>query len=123
METLNDIDLPAKLVDVIMECITSSSLRLVWNRVMTEEIILIWSWIAEIRATNMALMSKLGWRLLREPDAVWSTVLISMYGRKRRELKIFREKPNSMGIWRGLIWSSHLQAQGTRCAVGNGKLI
>lgn len=45
---------------------------------------------------NMALLAKLCWRLLQEPDNIWSQLIIAKYGRGRSDLRIFQGKQNSL---------------------------
>lgn len=54
---------------------------------------------------NKALLAKLVWRLLKDPNAVWRKTLLSKYGRCRKGFSVFKHKPGASYIWRGIISS------------------
>lgn len=57
---------------------------------------------------NMALMERLGWRMLKEKDALWSKVLQEKYGLQRRGLDVFKFKSGSSHVWKGIVKSARI---------------
>lgn len=68
---------------------------------------------------NKALLIKLGWRLLRDPNAPWSKTLLSKYGRGCKGLDPFEHKQGASHVWRGIV-NSFLAVQGVNWRFGNG---
>lgn len=47
---------------------------------------------------TMALLVKLGRRMLQEPDSTWSKLMRAKYGGNREDVLIFQEKQNASHI-------------------------
>lgn len=73
-----------------------------------------------MRQTNTAFLTKLGWRLLMEPNSLWSRVLHAKYCDDRCDLDMFKEK-NVSNAWRGIMSSVDIVRKGMNMAVGNGQ--
>lgn len=68
----------------------------------------------QTHAINMSLLAKAGWRLLKEPDSVWSRLLKAKYGGGSTLRSIFQEKQNSSNAWRGIVWSPQILHRGIK---------
>lgn len=56
---------------------------------------------------NQALLTKLAWRLITEPNALWSRLLIAKYGGGRELVHLLQPK-----VRRGF---SHMERNGGQC--------
>lgn len=54
------------------------------------------------RQTNVAFLTKLGWRVLTEPNTLWSRVLRNKYCKGRCDIDTFTPKNNMSNVWRGI---------------------
>lgn len=54
------------------------------------------------RQANSAFLTKLGWRLLTEPNALWSRVLRSRYCKGRCDVDMFQPKNGMSNVWSGI---------------------
>lgn len=68
---------------------------------------------------NMALLAKLGWRLLQKPNSIWSRIMRAKYGGNVEDVTIFEAKQNASHIWKGMVWSSKLIKRGLRWLARN----
>lgn len=69
---------------------------------------------------NKAFMAKLGWRLLTEPNALWSRVLRTKYCKGRCDSDMFQPKTGASNVWNGIAENSNILCEGIRSAIGNG---
>ncbi|XP_021761146.1 uncharacterized protein LOC110725977 [Chenopodium quinoa] len=72
------------------------------------------------RQANMAFLAKLGWRVLTEPNALWSRVLRSKYCKGRCDIDMFELKANMSNVWKGITESANILCEGTRVVVNDG---
>jgi len=56
-----------------------------------------------MRQANAAFVTKLGWRLLPEPDSLWLRVLRHKYCNGRCDLDMFLDKLGASNVWRRII--------------------
>ncbi|PWA44555.1 hypothetical protein CTI12_AA523610 [Artemisia annua] len=77
--------------------------------------------IRSMRQANAAFLTKLGWRMLAEPNSLWSQVLRSKYCKGRCDLDMFSSKKNSSNVWQGIVENANFVRRGTRVSVGNGR--
>lgn len=52
---------------------------------------------------NQAMLTKLAWRLINGPTALWSRLMRSKYGGERELLNVFQQKGGASHIWRGMV--------------------
>ena len=76
--------------------------------------------IRDMRQTNQAFLAKLGWRLLVEPQTLWSRILRAKYCDNRCDLDMFKEKCGASRVWRGIMSSVDVVRKGINMAVGGG---
>ena len=76
--------------------------------------------IKSMRQVNAAFLAKLGWRLLAEPQSLWSRILRAKYCENRCDIDMFKEKANASNAWRGIIQNVDIVRKGVNMAVGNG---
>lgn len=73
------------------------------------------------RQANSTFLTKLGWRVLTEPNALWSRVLGSKYCKGRCDLEMFEPKANMSNVWRWITDNVNTLWNGARVAVNNGR--
>lgn len=78
--------------------------------------------LKQAEVMNKALLVKLAWRLVQEPNSLWSSLLQAKYGGGRHSLDIFEHKAGASHIWRGLVHAVE-QMGGLKWVVGDGHLI
>lgn len=76
--------------------------------------------IPSMRQSNAATLAKLGWRMLQEPESLWSRVLRGKYCHSRADIDVFQSVPRSSNTWKGIIHGSRILSKGLRMAIGNG---
>lgn len=76
--------------------------------------------IRSMRQANVAFLTKLGWRVLAEPNTLWSRVLRHKYCDGRCDLDMFKHKQGSSNAWRGMVDNIDILRQGVGIALGNG---
>lgn len=76
--------------------------------------------ICSARQPNSAFLTKLGWRVLTEPNSLWSRVLRAKYCKGRCDIDMFEPKSNTSNVWRGITDNAKLLCNDSRVAVGNG---
>lgn len=76
-----------------------------------------------IKIPNMAMLAKLGWRVLTEKEDVWCKFLRSKYGIQEEANMQLRVKQRASHIWKGIIWTIGLLPYGLRWRVGNRRRI
>lgn len=54
------------------------------------------------RQANTAFLTKLGWRVLAEPDSLWSRVLRFKYCKGRCDIDMFEPKAGMPNVWSGI---------------------
>lgn len=73
------------------------------------------------RQANSAFLTKLGWRVLTEPNALWSRVLRHKYCKGRCDIDMFTPTTNMSNVWRGITDNVQWLKKGTSTAIGNGR--
>lgn len=76
--------------------------------------------INSTRQLNAAFLTKLGWRMISEPESLWSRVLRHKYCSGRCDLDMFDPKKGSSNVWQGITKNATILGKGMRVAVGNG---
>ncbi|XP_031111997.1 uncharacterized protein LOC116015970 [Ipomoea triloba] len=56
--------------------------------------------IRTTKDVNLAIMAKLGWRLMKESESLWAKVLKSKYAHGKHRFEIFNAKKGSSNAWR-----------------------
>ncbi|WCJ29423.1 LINE-1 retrotransposable element ORF2 protein [Euphorbia peplus] len=69
---------------------------------------------------NLALLSKLGWRIITEPQTLWVTVLRSKYGFNPDDVHVFKPKPKQSHTWKAIVASSPILVKGLSRIVRSG---
>lgn len=123
----------AKLPRNVCDTIDKKTRRFVWGGDEEKRKIHLLSWeclqkpmdqgglaLRSARQTNAAFLTKLGWRVLTEPNALWSRVLRSKYCKGRCDLDMFERKANMSNVWRGITDNVNTLVLGARVAVNNG---
>lgn len=54
------------------------------------------------RQANSAFLTKLGWRILTEPNALWARVLRAKYCKGRCDVDMFEPKIGMSNVWNGI---------------------
>lgn len=75
--------------------------------------------IRSMRQANSAFLTKLGWRVIAEPNTLWSQVLRHKYCDGRCDLDIFKHKQGSSNAWRGIVDNVDILRKGVSMEVGN----
>ena len=70
---------------------------------------------------NLALMAKLGWRVLHGQNDLWACVLINRYMRSRNNPDQFRKKSGASNVWKGISKSREILTLSICNQVGNGR--
>ena len=70
---------------------------------------------------NLALMAKIGWRILTKKKSLWSKVVAKKYIKGTMEISKFTRKQNASNIWKGITAAGNLLSKGTRRKVYNGQ--
>lgn len=76
--------------------------------------------VRSMRHTNSASLAKLGWRVLHEPESVWSRLLRGKYCNGRLDIYMLCKRSYSSSVWRGVVRGAQTLSKGLRKAVGNG---
>ena len=76
--------------------------------------------IKMMRTMNLALMAKLGWRVLIGRNNLWEEVLISKYMKGEAGLYKLLEKKGASNVWREIVSAASILNKGTCKRVGNG---
>ena len=77
--------------------------------------------IPSARQANSAFLSKLGWRVLTEPNALWARVLRAKYCHGHCDVDMFVPKVGMSNVWRGITKNAKVLCEGLQVAVGNGR--
>lgn len=78
--------------------------------------------IRDIECFNQALLAKIAWRLLQEPEFLLAQTLRGKYFASSPFLECISPKSASHG-WRGILWGRDLLVKGLGWSVGNGTSI
>lgn len=76
--------------------------------------------IRNLRQMNLALMAKLGWRLLVDRGGIWSWVIKDKYMDSRPDLDMFKKRQRSSHVWKGLVDAADIIRKGRVARVNNG---
>lgn len=71
---------------------------------------------------NQALLTKLAWRFINEPNTLWSHLLRAKYGGGRELLHCLQSKVGSSHIWRGMVDSVTVLGR-LKWKVGDGSIV
>lgn len=75
------------------------------------------------KITNMAMLAKLGWRVLTQTEVVWCKLLRLKYGTHEEDCMQLRVRHRASHIWKGITWSSSLFRSGLKGRVGDRRMI
>lgn len=106
--------------------------RLIWGGSEEQSKIHLVSWATKdkedgelgfksMRQTNAAFLTKLGWRVVLEPESLWSRVLRRKYCKGHCYLDMFTPGSNASSLWKGVNENRKFIREGARVDVGNGK--
>ena len=76
--------------------------------------------IQEARAKNIALLSKLNWRMYHEQDALWAKVILKKYCANSRVRSRDPEKLPSSPNWKAINLGFSIFKKGIAWGIGNG---
>lgn len=76
--------------------------------------------IRSMRQANSAFLTKLGWHVLAEPEALWSRVLRQKYCEGRCDVDMFKARSDASNAWKGITENLDVLKKGVGVAVGNG---
>lgn len=76
--------------------------------------------IRSMRQSNMALVTKLGWRVMNEDSNLWSRVLRHKYCTGRNDIDVFRPSREMSNVWKGIVHGAPTLRKGGWVSVGNG---
>lgn len=78
--------------------------------------------LRDLGCLNQALLAKVAWRLLKNPDSSLAKVLVGKYCRRQGLLEA---APSSLAAWgwRGVVWGKELLCKGLKWRIGNGRSI
>lgn len=71
---------------------------------------------------NKAALTKLGWKIISDPDNWWVQIMRAKYLRRDNFFSVKKKSTSSMA-WKGILDSRDLLSQGMRWIVGNGSQI
>ena len=74
-----------------------------------------------MQQANCVLLTKLGWRIMQEPQSLWARVLRSKYCKNQSDLDMFEERRDASNAWRGILDNKKLIMKGSRMIIGNEK--
>ena len=78
--------------------------------------------IRNTRDANLAMLSKLGWKLSKNDKGLWAQVLRKKYMRHvSPRPENFKRISRNSHIWRGVVKTSKILKSGTKWRLGNGK--
>lgn len=73
-----------------------------------------------MKQAKTTFLAKLGWRLLTEPDSLWSRVLRAKYCDSRCDLDMFKADNNAFNASRGIMSSVDVIRKGINTTIRNG---
>ena len=124
---------PAKLPRAICDDMDRKVCRFIWGGDEDTRKVHLISWetlqrpknhgdigIKSTRQANSAFLTKLGWRMLKEPNTLWTRVLRAKYCNGRCDIYMFEPKAGSSNVWTGITENARVLCEGTQVAVGNG---
>ncbi|XP_019152396.1 PREDICTED: uncharacterized protein LOC109149189 [Ipomoea nil] len=77
--------------------------------------------IKSMRNMNLALLAKLGWRILKDGTNTWSQILSCKYMKAERSMDRMKRKRNDSNIWKGICAAVPILERGMMKVVMNGK--
>ena len=77
--------------------------------------------IVSAKQANAAFETKLGWRVLAEPEKFGARVLRYKYCKGRADLEMFTPKQGMSNIWSGISAQAAVIRVGTAVSIGNGR--
>lgn len=77
--------------------------------------------IRSMRHANSAILAKLGWRILQEPNALWARVIRGKYCNNRADVDMFQDSARSSQMWKGILLGAETLSKGLKMVVGNGR--
>lgn len=123
----------AKIPRIICDDIDKRTRRFIWGGTEDHRRVHLLSWeqlqkprdqgglgVRSARQANSAFLTKLGWRVLTEPNSLWSRVLRAKYCKGRCDIDMFESKQNMSNVWRGITENTKHLCDGAQVAVGNG---
>lgn len=83
-----------------------------------------WSFgLKTAKGMNKTLLAKLGWRLVKQGEAMWAKTLGLKYGISDDGLVVFKHKQRASLTWKGLEWPADLLCNGLIWKAVNGSRI
>ncbi|WCJ35671.1 DNAse I-like superfamily protein [Euphorbia peplus] len=76
--------------------------------------------IRKTKEFNTALVAKLGWRILTEPDSLWARVLKAKYAKGSSGVDVFKFAQGQSSIWKAVLAGSELLKKGIGRIVRSG---
>lgn len=77
--------------------------------------------IKSMRSLNMAMLTKLGWRLLNEENNTWAKVLTCKYMKSEAQVVNIKRKRSDSNVWKGICAAAPVIEKGVIKVVKNGK--
>lgn len=123
----------AKIPRSICEDIDKKTRRFIWGGSDDKRGVHLISWetlqkptlqggirVRSAKQANAAFLTKLGWRVLSEPDKLWSRVIRYKYYKGRCGVDMFESKRGMSNVWAGITENATFLGDGIQTAVGNG---
>ena len=117
----------AKIPRTTCEAIDKKVRRFIWGDDENKNHIHLISWdtlqrprneggvgLRSTRQANSAFLTKLGWRVLTEPNALWSRVLRQKYCKGRCDIDMFLPTSNMSNVWKGITENVDWLKKGSR---------
>lgn len=76
--------------------------------------------IRSVRQMNLAILAKLGWRLLENGEGIWVEIIKDKYMDSRLGLDMFKKRQKSSHIWKGIVEASDILRKGRMVRIRNG---
>lgn len=73
------------------------------------------------RSSNIALLSKLVWRLVSEEGSLWADVVKGKYFVDKSNIQMPKDRLEASYTWRGIVHGANLLRRGCRCNVHDGR--
>ncbi|KAL8143028.1 hypothetical protein V2J09_016060, partial [Rumex salicifolius] len=68
--------------------------------------------LCPMRHLNTAMLAKIGWRTIVEPQSLWSYIIRSKYCNGRADVDIFTRSHNASRVWQGLTYGAQIPTKG-----------
>lgn len=68
------------------------------------------------RQENLAFLTKLGWRILAEPNSLWARVLLAKYCKGWYDVDMFEPNFGMSNVWNGITENARVLCEGIQTA-------